>query len=324
MPKGTIMTEIGIRSIGTSVPKKILTNADLEKMVETTDEWIVSRTGIKERRVLGPDEKLRPHVVAAAKTALERAGLQGKDAGFIISSTVISDRFCPAQSYEIAHDIGTERALAFDLNAACSGMIYGLGIAESLLQTRDLAWGLVTAAEQMTTATDYTDRAGCILFGDGAAAVVVTKERPMHRILATELGSIPSLVDEVHIGGAKDLLAGRTKNFWFRQNGSTVMKFAVRIMQDLCERVPRKAGVDIKDVRYIIPHQANQRILDAAAKGVPGPAEFISVIGKYGNTSSASVGLALHDAWDRFQTGDLVLLIAFGGGLSWAGALIEW
>lgn len=318
------MNEIGIRSIGISVPEKILTNADLEKMVDTTDEWIVSRTGVKERRILGPGEKLRPHVVAAAKTALERAGLQGKDAGFIISSTVISDRFCPAQSYEIAHDIGTDRAPAFDLNAACSGMIYGLAIAESFLKTREPAWGLVTAAEQMTTATDYTDRAGCILFGDGAAAVVVTREQPMHRILATELGSIPSLVEEVQIGGVKEILAGRPDSFWFRQNGSTVMKFAVRILQDLCERVPRKAGIDPKAVRYVVPHQANQRILDAAAKGVPGNMEFISVIDRYGNTSSASVGLALHDSWDRFKPGDLVLLIAFGGGLSYAGALIEW
>jgi len=318
------MSEIGIRSIGISVPEKILTNADLEKMVDTSDEWIVSRTGIKERHILGPGEGLRPHVSAAAKTALERAGLDGKDAGFVISSTVMSDRFCPAQSYEVAHDIGTERALAFDLNAACSGMIYGIAIAESFLKTRDMSWGLVTAAEQMSTATDYNDRAGCILFGDGAAALVVTKEQPMHRILATELGSIPSLVEEVHIGGAKDLLAGRKKDFWFRQNGSTVMKFAVRIMQDLCDRVPRKAGIDPKDVQYVIPHQANQRILDAAAKGVPANMEFISVIDRYGNTSSASVGLALHDSWSRFKPGDKVLLIAFGGGLSWAGALIEW
>lgn len=318
------MTDIGIRSIGTSVPKKILTNADLEKMVETSDEWIFSRTGIKERHVLGPDEGLRPHVVAAAKTALDRGGLAPDKVDFIISSTVMPDRFCPAQSYEIAHDLGVEKAFAFDLNAACSGMIYGLAIAESFLKTRDISSGLVTAAEQMTTVTDYADRAACILFGDGAAAVVVTKEKPMHRLLATEIGSIPALVDEVHIGGIKSALAGRTKDVWFRQNGATVMKFAVRILQDLCERVPRRAGVDPKKVKYVIPHQANQRIMDAAAKAVAGHAEMISVIAKYGNTSSASVGLALHDSWSRFKEGDLVLLIAFGGGLSWAGALIEW
>jgi 3-oxoacyl-[acyl-carrier-protein] synthase-3 len=318
------MTEIGIRSIGIGVPEKILTNQDLEKMVETSDEWIVSRTGIRERRVLGPKEGLRPFVVAAARTALARGRLAPENVDFVISSTVIPDRFCPAQSYEIAHDLGIEHAFAFDLNCACSGFIYGLAAAESFLKTRDVVSGLVTAAEQMTTVTDYTDRNSCVLFGDGAAAVVVTKDKPEHRILRTELGGTPALCDEVHIGGAKTLLAGRTKDFWFRQTGSTVMKFAVRTIQDLYDRVPRNAGIDPKDIKYVIPHQANQRITDAAAKAIGGKAEFITVVEKYGNTSSASVGLALHDSWDRFHKGDLILLVAFGGGLSWAGALLEW
>jgi 3-oxoacyl-[acyl-carrier-protein] synthase-3 len=318
------MSHIGIRSIGIGVPEKILSNADLEKMVETTDEWITTRTGIKERHVLGSGEKLRTFVSAAAKTALERGHLPPKDVDFIISSTVMSDRFCPGQSYEIGNDLGVENAFAFDLNAACSGFIYGLSIAESFLKTRPISSGLVTAAEQMTTATDYTDRSGCILFGDAAAAVVVTKEPPYHRILHTEIGSTPALCEDVQIGGIKCALTGRMKDFWFRQSGGTVMKFAVRTIQDLFERVPRKAGVDPKDIRYVIPHQANQRIIDAAAKTIGGQTEFISVVAKYGNTSSASVGLALHDSWDRFKKGDLILLVAFGGGLSWAGALLEW
>ena len=318
------MTKIGIRSIGIGVPKKILTNADLEKMVDTSDEWIVTRTGIRERHILAPGETLRPLVSGAAKTALQRGGLAPENVDFIISSTVMSDRFCPAQSYEIARDIGADRAFAFDLNAACSGFIYGLAAAESFLKTRDITSGLVTAAEQMTTATDYSDRNACVLFGDGAAAVVVTKEDPKHRILHAELGSTPALCEEVQIGGVKSVLSGRMKDFWFRQTGSTVMKFAVRTIQDLYERVPRKAGIDPKDVRYIIPHQANQRITDAAAKTIGGKTEFISVVEKYGNTSSASIGLALHDSWDRFEKGDLILLVAFGGGLSWAAALLQW
>ena len=318
------MTKIGIRSIGIGVPEKILTNADLEKMVDTSDEWIVSRTGIRERRVLGPGETLRPLVSAAAKTALQRGGLAPENVDFIISSTVMSDRFCPAQSYEIARDIGADRAFAFDLNAACSGFIYGLAAAESFLKTRDISAGLVTTAEQMTTATDYTDRNACVLFGDGAAAVVVTKDDPNHRILYTELGGTPALCEEVIIGGVKTLLAGRMKDFWFRQSGGTIMKFAVRTIQDLYDRVPRKVGIDPKDVRYVIPHQANQRITDAAAKTLSGKTEMISAVEKYGNTSSASVGLALHDSWDRFRKDDLVLLIAFGGGLSWAAALLQW
>jgi len=318
------MTDIGIRSIGIGVPDKILTNRDLEQMVDTTDEWIFSRTGIRERHVLDRKGTLRPLVSGAARTALERGGLAPENVDFIISSTVIPDRFCPAQSYEIARDLGADRAFAFDLNAACSGFLYGLAVAESLLRTRDITSGLVTAAEQMTTATDYSDRGSCILFGDAAAAVVVTKDRPEHRILQTEIGATPSLCEEVRIGGAKTLLAGRTKDFWFWQNGKTVLKFAVRTIQDLFDRIPRKAGIDPREIRYVIPHQANARIIESAAKSIGGKAEFISVVEKYGNTSSASVGLALHDSWDRFKKGDLILLVAFGGGLSWAGALIEW
>jgi len=318
------MTDIGIRSIGIAVPEKILTNQDLEKMVDTTDEWILSRTGIRERHILDPKGTLRPLVSGAAKTALARSGLDPENVDFIISSTVIPDRFCPAQSYEIAHDLGASGAFAFDLNAACSGFIYGLACAESFLRTRDVSSGLVTAAEQMSTATDFTDRNGCILFGDAAAAVVVTKDRPEHRLLQTELGSISTQCEDVIIGGVKSVLNGQTQDYWFRQNGGPVMKFAVRAIQDLYNRVPRKAGIDPKEIRYIIPHQANARIMDAAARAIGGKAEFISVIEKYGNTSSASIGLALHDSWDRFQKGDLILLAAFGGGLSWAGALIEW
>lgn len=318
------MTDIGIRSIGIGVPEKILTNRDLEQMVDTTDEWIFSRTGIKERHILGPGETLRPLVSGAARTALARGGLAPDQVDFIISSTVMPDRFCPAQSYEIARDLGVDRALAFDLNAACSGFIYGLAVAESFLRTRDITSGLVTAAEQMSTATDYTDRNGCVLFGDAAAAVVVTKDRPEHRILVTELGSTPALCEDVQIGGIKQVLAGDVPGFWFRQNGGTVLKFAVRTIQDLFNRVPRKVGLDPKDIRYVIPHQANARIIDAAAKSIGGTTEFISVVEKYGNTSSASVGLALHDSWDRFAKGDLILLVAFGGGLSWAAALLEW
>ncbi len=318
------MTDIGIRSIGIGVPEKILTNRDLEQMVDTTDEWIFSRTGIKERHILGPGETLRPLVSGAARTALARGGLAPDQVDFIISSTVMPDRFCPAQSYEIARDLGVDRALAFDLNAACSGFIYGLAVAESFLRTRDVTSGLVTAAEQMSTATDYTDRNGCVLFGDAAAAVVVTKDRPEHRLLITELGSTPALCEDVQIGGIKKVLAGDVPGFWFRQNGGTVLKFAVRTIQDLFNRVPRKVGLDPKDIRYVIPHQANARTIDAAAKSIGGTTEFISVVEKYGNTSSASVGLALHDSWDRFAKGDLILLVAFGGGLSWAAALLEW
>ncbi len=321
------MIEIGINSIAISLPKSILTNRDLEKMVDTTDEWILSRTGIKERHRLGAHERLRPLVSEAAGKAMEKGGLTADNLDFIISSTVIPDRFCPAQSYEIAHDLGAGKAFCFDLNAACSGFIYGMATAEAFLKTRNIKSGLVTAAEQMTTVTDYADRNSCVLFGDAAAAAVITNSHPKHKILYTELGANAELCEEVIIGGTKDLLHNKRADFWFRQSGRTVFKFAVSTIKELYESIPRKAGIKPSQVRYVIPHQANSRITEAAresALGKEGKAEFISVIEKYGNTSSVSIALALHDSWSLFQKGDHILLIAFGGGMSWAAALLEW
>ena len=318
------MPTIGISAIGTSVPEKILTNADLEKMVETSDEWIVTRTGIRERHVLGREEGLRPHVLRSARTALERAGIGPDDLDFILSSVIVPDRFCPAQSYETAHDLGAKRAFCLDFNVACSGFVYGLGLAESLIKSRGLRRGLVTASEQMTTVTDYTDRNSCVLFGDGASAAVVTTDEPSHRILYTELGSTPESCEDVVIGGLKDVLHGRTANLWFRQDGRKVFKFALQKTKELCESVPPKAGLKPEDIRYVIPHQANGRIIEGGAAAVHGRAEFISVIDRYGNTSAASIGLALHDSWDRFKPGDIIMLLGFGGGMSWGATLIEW
>ncbi len=318
------MPAAGIASIGSSVPETVLTNADLERMVDTSDEWIVTRTGIRERRVLGREGRLRPHVVRASRTALARAGRTPADLDFIISSTVIPDRFCPAQSLEIAHDLEAHQAFCFDLNAACSGFVYGLAIAESFLKTRDVRRGLVTAAEQMTTVTDYADRNTCVLFGDGAAAAVVTSVDPAHRILYCELGSTPAMSEDVTVGGLKDVLNDRRGGLWFRQDGRKVFKFALDKTKELFESVPRKAGISPSDIRYVIPHQANGRIIDGSASLVKGRAEFISVIDRYGNTSSASIGLALNDVWDRFRPGDVIMLLAFGGGMTWGAALIEW
>ena len=318
------MPSIGISAIGASVPEAVLTNADLEKLVDTSDEWIVTRTGIRERRVLGREGRLRPLVTLSARTALERAGLGAADLDFIISSAMIPDRFCPPQSCEIAHDLEAQRAFCFDLNATCSGFVYGLAVAESFLKTRDVRRGLVTAAEQMTTVTDYADRNSCVLFGDGTAAVVVTNVDPAHRILYSELGSTPAMAEDVLIGGLKDALGDSRQDFWFRQDGRKVFKFALDMTKKLYESVPRKAGIKPSDIRYVIPHQANGRIIEGGAAAVKGRAEFISVVDRYGNTSSASIGLALHDSWDRFRPGDIIMLLAFGGGMTWGATLLEW
>lgn len=318
------MSEIGIQSIGTAVPKKVLTNCDLEKMVDTSDEWITTRCGIKERRILSADETMAGLVTTAAKIACERSKVDLNKIGFIISSTIAPDRICPPQSYEIAHNLAIENAFCFDLNAACTGFIYALAAAESFLKTRDIKAGLVTAGEQLSTMTDYTDRNSCVLFGDGAGAAIVTNDQPEHLILYSELGSIPSQAEEVNIGGIRDLRNNRLAEFYFRQNGKTVFKFAVNIIKELYNNVPGKVGLKPEQIRYIIPHQANIRIIDAAKEYAVGKTEFICNIENYGNTSSASIPLALNDYWNHFQKGDYILLIGFGGGLSWGATLLEW
>ena len=319
------MSEIGIISIGAAVPQRILTNADLEKMVETTDEWIVTRTGIRERHIMSPDETVAGLVTRAAKNACGRIGRNPQELDFVISSTLTPDRISPAQSFEVARGLEMGHAFCFDMNAACSGFIYALAMAKSLLKTRNISSGLVTAGEQLSTLTDYRDRSSCILFGDAAVAALVTNDHPDHIIRYSELGSDPSLADEVVIGGVRDLMNDRRDDFYFRQNGKVVFKFAVSKIKEICERVPRLAGLTIDDIEYIIPHQANMRIVEAASKEIASDkTQFLYNIAKFGNTSSASIGLVLNDEWSRFQKGDHILLIGFGGGLSWGAALIEW
>lgn len=320
------MKQVGLSSIGAVVPKKVLNNYDLEKMVDTTDEWIVTRTGIKERRILDKDEKLLPLLAEAGKKACDMAGLESSKLNFIINSTLAADRISPAQACEVARELGALNSFCFDMNIACSGFVYALAMAESLLKTRDVSYGLITAGEQLSRIIDYTDRTSCVIFGDGAAAAVVTNEHPEHLILSTELGSDPTMADEVVIGGIKDLTDGRRQDFYFRQNGKNVFKFAVGKIKEMFETVPKKAGIKPEQVKYVIPHQANSRIIEAAAKDISGKGktEFLTNLDKYGNTSSASIGLVLDEYWERFEKGDFILLIGFGGGLAWGAALIEW
>ncbi|MGD8401256.1 MAG: beta-ketoacyl-ACP synthase 3 [Bacillota bacterium] len=320
------MKQVGISSIGAAAPDKILTNFDLEKMIDTSDEWIVTRTGIRERRVLAPDDKLLDLLTDASRTACSKANVDAAKLDFVITSTLSPDRICPAQACEVAHDLQVRQPFCFDLNIACSGFLYGLALAESLLKTRDISCGLVTSGEQMTRMTNYQDRTSCIIFGDGAAAAVVTNDQPQHLILSSEMGADPSMAGEVVIGGIKDLTDGRSEDFYFRQNGKVVFKFAVSKIKEMYETVPAKVGLRPEQVKYIIPHQANSRIIDAAAKEITAQTstEFLTNLDRYGNTSSASIGLMLNESWDRFQKGDYILLIGFGGGLAWSAVLLQW
>lgn len=317
--------ETGITGVGFAVPKKILTNQDLEKMVDTSDEWIVTRTGIRERHIIQDGETITELATDAAQTACNKANVDSKKLDFVISSTLTPDRISPAQSFEIAKALQCEQAFCFDLNAACSGLVYGIAAADSFLKTRPIKNGVVTAGEHITRLVDYTDRNSCVLFGDAASAITITNDHPEHLILATELGSDPTLADEVTIGGVSDLLNDRKKDFYFTQNGKVVFRFVVNIIKHLYDSVPRQAGIKPEQIRYIIPHQANNRIIEAAAKEIQSDkTEFISIIERYGNTSSASIGIALAESWNRFQKGDYILMMGFGGGLSWGAVLIEW
>ena len=318
------MIEVGISSVGVCVPKKVLTNFDLEKMVDTTDEWIRTRTGIAQRHVVDTHESLNDLLVESAKTACKKSNIKSSELDFIINATLASDRLCPAQAFEVAREIEAQNVFCFDLNSACSGFVYGLATAESFLKTRNISYGLVTAGEQVTRTLDYTDRNSCVIFGDAAAAAVVTNKNPEHKILYTELGADPSMSQEVIIGGIKDLLNEDRKSFYFHQNGKVVFKFAVSKIKELFETVPLKAGIKPEQIKYVVPHQANSRIIEAAKESLSYSPEFISIIEMYGNTSSVSIPLAMNSSWDRFKKGDYIFLVGFGGGLSWAAAILEW
>ncbi len=317
--------EIGISGVGFAVPQKVLTNQDLEKMVDTSEEWIITRTGIRERHIVQPGETITGFAITAAQMACETANVSSQKLDFVISSTLTPDRISPAQSFEIAKALNCNQAFCFDLNAACSGLMYGIAAAESFLKTRPIKNGLVIAGEHVSRLVDYTDRNSCVLFGDAAAAIALTNDHPEHLILYTELGSDPTLGDEVVIGGVQDLLDGRKNEFYFNQNGKTVFRFAVNIIKQLFDSVPRKAGLKPEQIKYVITHQANNRIIEAAAKELASEkTEFIINLDRFGNTSSASIGVALAESWKRFQKGDYILMVGFGGGLSWGATLLEW
>ncbi|HYH02079.1 MAG TPA: beta-ketoacyl-ACP synthase III [Bacillota bacterium] len=308
---------VGITSIGSYVPEKRLTNADLEKMVETNDEWITTRTGIKERRIAGDELNASDLAVEAARNCL--TGVEVKP-DFLISSCGTSERKFPYQASIVANRLQLTGLAAFDLNAGCSGLIFSMATGYSLMQTGIYHNVLVTAAEKMTDYVDYSDRSSCILFGDGASAVLLSTEQPEHNIVTFELGTDATGYDQV-------ILGGKGPDFYFRQDGRNVFKFAVNKVEELVTVFKERIGFKDSNRLHIIPHQANLRIIQAAADKLKiAQDKFICNIHKYGNTSSASIGLALDEACreGRFQKGDFIFMIGFGAGLSWAGAVIEW
>jgi 3-oxoacyl-[acyl-carrier-protein] synthase-3 len=320
-----------ITGIGCYVPERVLSNEDLEKMVDTSDEWIVTRTGIKERRIVAEDQAASDLAYHASKDALKQAGVKGKDLDQIIVATATSDMIFPSTACLLQDRLGAKNAAAYDVTAACSGFIYGLSMAHSMILSGKAEKILVLGAEVLSSMTDYTDRKTCVLFGDGAGAVVVEPCEEGRGILATYMRSDGSYTDLLYKpgGGSRmPLTAERIKQGkqYIHMKGDGLFKYAVKAMVSAAKKAAAEAGFSTADVDYLIPHQANIRIIEGVRKRLKLKKEQVIVnIDKVGNTSSASIPIA----WCQYEKenpgaiadGDLIMLAAFGGGLTWGSVL---
>ena len=317
--------------MGHAYPTGVLTNADLEKIVDTTDDWITTRTGIKQRHKAGDDEYTSQFAVLAAKQALDRAGLKPEDIEIIICATTTPDQIMPSTGALVQAQIGATNAAGMDVFAACSGFLYGLTLVESMIRTGQIRHALVIGAEVLTKYVDYTDRSTCVIFGDGAGAAVMAPVAEDKGILATKIRSDGRYEEQLYASGGGTKLGTSYKTIdngdhFFKMKGNELFKVAVRSMAEVSREMLDKAGYTIDDVDLVIPHQANQRITDAVASRLNIPEEKVySNIAEHGNTSSASIPIALDECIQsgKIKEGDLVLLTAFGGGVTWGGTLIR-
>ena len=322
----------GILGTGHAYPEGILTNAALEKIVETSDEWITTRTGIKQRRKAAPGEYTSMFAVRAARQAIERAGLQPEDIDLILCATVTPDQILPSTGCIIQAELGANKAAAMDIVAACSGFVYGVTMADTMIRTGQTKYALVIGAEVLTQYVDYTDRQTCVLFGDGAGAAVLGAVENNHGILAARIRSDGRYQEQLYSPGggtrrpatAETLAAG---DHFFKMKGNELFKVAVRSMAEVSREVLEEAGLGPNDVSIFIPHQANQRITDAVANKLNVDVDRVySNIAMHGNTSSASIPIGLDECVEagKIQKDDLVLLASFGGGVTWGAVLIRW
>ncbi|MCF6157783.1 MAG: ketoacyl-ACP synthase III [wastewater metagenome] len=321
-----------ITGIGSYLPNKILSNYDLEKMIDTSNEWIVQRTGIRERRIVDDGVITSDLGVQASLRAMEDAGVSAQDIDMIITSTITPDHIFPATSCYLQHKLGTPKAGAFDILAACSGFIYALAIGESFVNSGAGKTVLVVGAECLSKITDYKDRSTCVLFGDGAGAVIIQKSATKHEILSTTLVADGSQADVLIMpgGGSKYPSSPETiqqRAHYIQFKGKEVFKLAINNMTNLILETAEKNSLKLEDIDLIIPHQSNMRIIEATMErlGLPMEKAFVN-IDKYGNTSSASVPIAIDEARKegRLKRGDIVMLVAFGGGLTWGSSVIRW
>ena len=322
----------GILGTGHSYPSGILTNADLEKIVDTTDEWITTRTGIKQRRKAAPGEYTSQFATRAAQEAIERAGIDPNDIDLILCATVTPDQILPSTACLIQAQLGANKAAAMDIVAACSGFLYGVTIAEPMIRSGQIKYALVIGAELLTRYVDYTDRGTCVLFGDGAGAAILGPVEGDRGILATKIRSDGRYEEQLYApgGGTKGGFSAETiarGDHFFKMKGNEVFKIAVRSMSDISKQVLCEAGLTTEDVNVFIPHQANQRITEAVANMLKvDPALVYSNIARHGNTSSASIPIGLDECVEsgRIKRGNIVLMAAFGGGFTWGAAVMRW
>ncbi|MEZ8221165.1 3-oxoacyl-[acyl-carrier-protein] synthase-3 [Candidatus Fervidibacteria bacterium JGI MDM2 JNZ-1-D12] len=325
------MRAAGIVGLGSYVPEKVLTNFDLEKLVETSDEWITTRTGIKERRVAAAHETTTTMAIEAAKAALADANIPASEIDLIIVATVTPDYFFPSTACQVQHAIGAPRAAAFDLLVGCTGFVYGVVTACHFVQSGGANCALVIGSETLTRIVDWTDRKTCVLFGDGAGAAIIAPVPEGRGLLGFDLGSDGSGGQLLKAGALQSCYTNPSE-FGFNgrptiyMNGNEVFKFAVRVMADSTLAALQKSGLTINDVDLIVPHQANIRIIDAAARRLGVPMEKIFVnVDKYGNTSAASIPIAMDEAKRSglLREGSVVVAVSFGAGLSWASFVMR-
>jgi 3-oxoacyl-[acyl-carrier-protein] synthase III len=321
-----------ILAVGSYVPEHVLANADLEKMVDTTDEWIVTRTGIKERRMARKHEATSDLASRAAMIALDRAKVRPEQVDLIILATITPDMPFPSTACLVQEKIGAKRAAAFDIQAACSGFIFGLEVGQQFIMSRTYDTVLVIGAEKLSSIINWSDRNTCVLFGDGAGAAVLRNRPNAHGLLTACMGSDGGQAGLLCMPGGGSASPPThetvaTGMHYLRMDGRETFKHAVTAMHLAAQEALRRCELEVSQIKCIIPHQANRRIIDAVTERLEAKPEQVFVnLHKYGNTSAASVAIALDEAVQsgRIRRGDLVLLIVFGAGLTWGAAVIEW
>src|ERR1700756_4460933 len=329
---GKTLRTVSIIGTGSYVPEKVLTNADLSRMVDTSDDWITTRTGIKERRIAAKEKNTSDKATKAALKAMEQAKISPKEVDLVIVATATPDMLFPATACFVQKKIGAINAACLDISAACAGFLFGLEIAQQFITSHTHDTVLVIGADKLTSITNWTDRNTCVLFGDGAGAAVLRHRGSAHGVISTHIGSDGQFTDILFMPGGGSRCPITRENVdkhlaTIHMTGKEVYKQAVIAMLSAAKKALEKAGLSINDIACVIPHQANLRIIEGIADRLGIPLEkFYVNLDRYGNTSAAAVAMALDEAnrTGRIKHGDYVLMVVFGGGLTWASTIIEW